>query len=269
MKPSLDNQSFKESGIPMKVFLLLKRTGLLPAVSRILKSQSRFRKLRARNKEIRFLRHHDIQDVFTDIYKSNRWENDESVSGSGSTLSYTENIRKALPELFAKFSIRSVFDAPCGDFNWMQCVLKDYPVDYTGGDIVVPLIEGNNAKYKSDKVKFIDIDLTKGKFPSADLMICRNCLFHLSYADAKAVLKNFIESDIAYLLTTTHINSGDFSNKDILTGSYKRIDLFSAPYNLPKDVLFRTADGTETKNKREICLWTKEQAVAALSAFGV
>lgn len=74
-------------------------------------------------------------EVFSDIFKSNDWNNDESVSGVGSSLSNTKTIIIKLPLLFEKYQIKSVLDAPCGDFNWMQNVNKSR-INYIGGDIV-------------------------------------------------------------------------------------------------------------------------------------
>ena len=55
----------------------------------------------------------DAAGVFTRIYETNWWSCEESVSGTGSTLAYTANLRKKLPELFEKYAIRKVYDAPC------------------------------------------------------------------------------------------------------------------------------------------------------------
>ena len=70
---------------------------------------------------------------FTWIYQNDYWQSKESVSGTGSTLKYTENLRKELPSLFQKFGIHRVFDAPCGDFNWMSQLLREVDVSYIGG----------------------------------------------------------------------------------------------------------------------------------------
>jgi len=90
-----------------------------------------------------------IEDRFTWIYKNNYWQSKESVSGTGSTLKSTENLRKELPKLIRQLSIKTVFDAPCGDFNWMKHLLPTINVSYIGGDIVRPLIDSHNEKYTS------------------------------------------------------------------------------------------------------------------------
>lgn len=208
------------------------------------------------------------EDRFTWIYKNNYWSSSESLSGTGSTLKYTENLRKELPNLFSKYSIQKVFDAPCGDFNWMSHLLPSVKLEYIGGDIVKPLIESLNSKHKSTNISFVHFDLIKEIPPEVDLMICRDCLFHLSFQDIKSVLENFIKSKSTYLLTTTHKNTeNSFTNRDISTGEFRRIDLFSKPYSFPADPLYVIEDWIAPDPERLMCLWSREQILSALRTF--
>src|SRR5215212_9991686 len=69
------------------------------------------------------LRHGDGDvAVFDQIVAENYWRDPESLSGAGSNLRQTETLRRELPGLLSKLSIRSLLDAPCGDFHWMQHV---------------------------------------------------------------------------------------------------------------------------------------------------
>jgi hypothetical protein len=197
------------------------------------------------------------ESVFTSIWKSNYWADDESLSGPGSTLAYTETIRRELPLVFEKFGIKSVFDAPCGDFTWMKEVLKTTQVNYTGGDIVKGIVSQNQA-YSNEHTKFVVFDITAMPFPKADLWICRDVFFHLSHKDIVASLQQFAASEIPYFLTTTHKNNG-FSNTDIHTGDFRLIDLFAPPYNFPADVLYRFEDYIPPHPPREMCLFTRDQ----------
>jgi len=119
---------------------------------------------------------------------------------------------------------------------------------------------------KSIQVPFIHIDLIKANFPQADLMICRDLLIHLSYSDVKSFLKNFVDSGIPYILTTTHKNSG-FANKDIATGDFKLMDLFSHPYNFPTNPLVAFDDWVAPNPEGQMCLWSREQVSNALAKF--
>jgi len=67
--------------------------------------------------EVQFL---NTKDKFTAIYKRNLWNNEESPSGGGSTVRRTIKIRHLLPGLLRLYNIKSICDAGCGDFNWMQ-----------------------------------------------------------------------------------------------------------------------------------------------------
>ena len=77
-----------------------------------------------------------VEERFNKIYSTNYWFDNESRSGTGSSLRSTENIRFHLPKILEKFNIKKLFDAPCGDFNWMSQVLKSVEIDYLGSDIV-------------------------------------------------------------------------------------------------------------------------------------
>lgn len=206
----------------------------------------------------------NIEERFTHIYKINYWNSNESGSGIGSTLEATKSLRFHLPLLFERFSIQSVFDGPCGDFNWMRFVVEKTNIKYCGGDIVSPIIKANQSKYSSDRIKFIQIDLTKQVPPKADLMICRDCLFHLSYKDTKNLLNNFIHSETPYLLTTSYENNNAFSNQDIITGHFRLIDLFSEPYNFPTDTSYRIDDFLPENLARHMYLWSRDQVIQAM-----
>ena len=204
----------------------------------------------------------NIKQTFSDIYNSNYWGDSESVSGPGSTLYYTEEIRKSLSQIINELSIESMFDAPCGDFNWMQHVVNKDKINYVGGDIVPEIVISNQKKYQNQTFK--EFNIIEDDFPSADLWICRDCFFHLPEADIIKSLKNFVKSDIKYLFTTTHINDNEFMNTDIKTGGFRKIDLFLPPYNFPKDVLYKVKDYVPGFPKREMILITKDQLLKIL-----
>jgi hypothetical protein len=207
-----------------------------------------------------------MNDLWTRWYEQKGLKNVESRSGDTSTLRSTTNLRKELPRLLHKFDVGTLFDAPCGDMNWMRAVLKDVEINYIGGDIVAPMMEQLKSDPElSQRAKFVTLDLTRDPFPSADLMLARDFLFHLSFEHTLAFLRNFVSSNIRYLLTTSHINEGTFENRDITTGQFRRIDLFEPPYNFPRDTLDQILDGM---NDRYLYLWTRAQIADAYEKFG-
>lgn len=203
-------------------------------------------------------------EIFSAIYEKKMWADRESVSGGGSTLAATESVRRDLPRLFEKFGILSMFDAPCGDFYWMQHVVRETGIDYHGADIVPPMIAKNNDTYGRGDIRFSVLDITRDAFPQADLWFCRDCLIHLSDRDVLSALTNFCASSIPYMLTTTVPQDSGIANCDIPTGQYREINLFAAPFSLPAGALARIDD---VSSGGELALWSREQVAAALPAM--
>ena len=205
----------------------------------------------------------NIEQRFTAIHKSNLWGSNETVSGPGSTLAQTRNLREKIPKLIQSYKIKSVFDAPCGDLNWMKYLFpKLRNVKYIGADIVKDLIEEHKKHFENKSTKFVHMNLIEEAFPKVDLMICRDCLFHLSYDDIKSVLENFIDAEIKYLLTTTFTLNR--LNRNIVTGDFRRINLFKEPFYFDKKTLYRINDFVYPQPKRQICLWNRSQVIVAL-----
>jgi SAM-dependent methyltransferase len=202
------------------------------------------------------------EQMFTAIYEQVMWgdQGGETRSGESSTLVATEPLRKELPELFKKFDITSVLDAPCGDFNWMRIFMKDHPeIQYTGADIVGSMIEKLKLTDTTNNQKFVQLDITKDQLPDVDLLICRDCLFHFEQQLVGDFIRNFADSNIKYLLTTTHHNDGSWSNANINTGGFHTIDLFLEPYNFNPNVLYSIEDWIPTQRPRQLCLWSQDQ----------
>jgi len=206
----------------------------------------------------------DLEGRFTEIFNSNAWNDSDSVSGTGSSLEATELLRSKLPEIFEELKINSIFDAPCGDFGWMKLIFDSSEISYIGADIVSKIVDNNNLQYSKADISFIKLDITGNVFPKADLMFCRDCLFHLSFSDIRKVLINFVNSDIDYLMTTTHVNLMAFENSDIASGDYRKIDLFSEPFGFPRDTIAEVADWLEPEPERKMCVWTRDQIARVL-----
>ncbi len=210
----------------------------------------------------------DVRDVFERIAADNAWLNDESRSGDGSTLSYTRALRDRIESIVATLPIKTFFDAPCGDFNWMRAVRLPADVAYIGGDIARPLIADNKKKFENEMRRFVDFDIIVDRFPEADLWFCRDCLFHLSEDLIFRALRNFSESSVDLVMMTNHINEAGFKNSDGPVGGFRLIDFHSEPFRLPRAVLFRVTDYVDPYPPREMCVWTREQIATAVQHWG-
>lgn len=193
------------------------------------------------------------QGMFTLIYDKNLWNEQESVSGPGSTLGATKNIRAALPELFKKFRIKSMLDIPCGDFNWMQFV-EINGIDYTGADIVKELIEKNNRQFASENKRFQVLDLIKDPLPKTDLILCRDGLVHLSDKEIKQAVKNIKKSGSKYLLTTSF--TGKEFNPAKGATHWRPLNFRISPFCFPEPLMIINENETEEQfSDKSLCLW--------------
>ena len=171
------------------------------------------------------------QATFTAIFESNVWGDAESVSGPGSTQARAADFQQDLMSLVDRLNVGSIVDAPCGDFNWMRGALGPRDLPYTGVDIVEALIARNSSLYATPNRRFVCMDMTRADLPRADLIICRDALVHLSFADARAAIRNFRRSGARYLLATTFVNRP--RNTDVPTGGWRVLNLERPPFSFP------------------------------------
>ena len=170
--------------------------------------------------------------IFELIFIHSLWGPGESPSGQGSYVEATHSLRNALPELLARYQIRSMVDAACGDFNWMKEMDVSSLLDaYYGIDIVPTMIAENQARYSRPNLEFMTLDLVTTKPPQCDMIFCRHLLQHLTFEDCQAVLKNFRESGAHYLLITSVPDVKE--NEEVLvTGAFRKLNLEIPPFNL-------------------------------------
>lgn len=172
----------------------------------------------------------NLEERFARIYQTNLWFDAESRSGTGSSLDATSQLRASLPPLLRGLNTRRLLDVPCGDFNWMSQVDLS-GIDYVGGDIVESMIEANRARYESPARTFEKVDVTSGSLPHADVILCRDCLVHFSFANIIAAFRTIKAGGAQYLLTTTFPSRR--VNKDIVDGDWRPLNLEQSPFLLP------------------------------------
>ena len=175
-----------------------------------------------------------LQQRFERIYSTNLWSDPSTRSGTGSSLDSTRVVRRDLPRALRQLDSRVLLDAPCGDFIWMQHVDLS-GIEYIGGDIVPSIVTDDQNLYGNETRRFIEVDLTRDELPDADVLLCRDCLVHLSYANISAVLANIARSKVRYILMTSFPGRGD--NKDIEDGDWRPLDFEAAPFFFPPPVL--------------------------------
>ena len=197
-------------------------------------------------------------ELFSRIYRKDRWRVGDSASGRGSTRERGAMFAPAVAELLSDLRIRTLLDAPCGDFNWAG-LLADAVEAYIGVDVVADLIARNSRQYGGGNRTFVVADLTRDPLPRSDLVLCRDCLVHFPFADIWATLANFKRSGAEYLLTTTF--TGRTANRDIRLGRWRPLNLEAAPFHFPPPLAVVdeqcTHSGGIYRDKR-LALWRME-----------
>lgn len=179
---------------------------------------------------LRSLQLRSTRRAFRQIYELNLWGATETVSGEGSTLTSSAALRQLLPSLFVELEISSILDAGCGDCNWINGVDLSR-VSYIGVDVVEPLIKRNIVFFSAQNCSFLMADITKDLLPRSDLVLCRDCLIHLSNRQVAKALENLKGTGASYLLATTYPRVD--TNPDTWPGSFRPLNLQAAPFNLP------------------------------------
>ena len=199
-----------------------------------------------------------LEHRFSKIYDKNLWGSPESSSGLGSELDTTSQLRNELPGILRRLNIRRLLDVPCGDFTWMSHVSLDIE-EYVGGDIVAKIIKRNSSRFENPHRRFMQLDLTQDRLPEAEMILCRDCLVHLSFTNIVRALTNMQRSKITYLLTTTFPEC--LANEDVTDGDWRLLNLQLPPFNFPVPLGLINEECTECDgayDDKSLGLWKVE-----------
>lgn len=192
-----------------------------------------------------------LEERFSHIYRTGVWQStpDAPSSGAGSHPAVAGRLGRELPALVNKLGVSHFLDIGCGDFSWMRDV--ELGCRYTGADIVPSVIERNTEQFGRPDRQFLTLNATVDPLPGADMALCREVLFHLSFADARALLENVRRSGIKWFLATTD-NVTRF-NADIESGDFRVLNLSVAPFRFPEPEL-RLGDDVLVPG-RSVAVW--------------
>jgi hypothetical protein len=205
----------------------------------------------------------DVAERFSDIYANNYWNRgkaDVPSSGGGSSVAATTPLRDRLPALLAELQAKTFMDVGCGDYTWMRTL--ELPCPYIGVDIVASVIEANQAAFGDDRHAFFQRNAIGDDLPEAEVVLCRDMIFHLSLADGQSALRNILSKDRRFLISTTDTVTD--INGDIITGDFRARNLLRAPFNLPEPI--ELIDDSLVEPGRKIGVWRAEDVRRALGA---
>lgn len=195
---------------------------------------------------------------FEEIYAKNEWLHG---SGEGSLPQHTKGYARFLEKYVSENKIKSVVDMGCGDWQFSKDISWG-DAKYHGFDVVPSVIERNTRIYSTGQVCFSLYSGDPAELPSADLLIVKDVLQHLSDATVHQALKNF--DRYAQILITNCVNPrGSTINRDISDGEFRYLDVRLSPFNFDSIEAYSfQPEGTFLERLRNRPRWRKKVLLA-------
>ena len=187
----------------------------------------------------------------------------ESASGPGSALSATAECLELLDEVIARYGVKTILDLGCGDWHWMRLAgwrKGKEIIRYEGWDAHAGMVDHLTQLYGDERTFFRVGDITTEPLPPADLVICRDVLFHLPIDLAKRVVDQ-LKSRNGLLISTSfqHVkeNTGIKPYMPIENWGFYHINLDLAPFDLAPYRLRAIPEAVSAilEQERSICLY--------------
>jgi hypothetical protein len=127
-------------------------------------------------------------------------------------------------------------------------------IRYIGADLLPEVVA--RAAARSPGREFLELDLTASPLPPADLLLCRDCLVHLSFSDIERAIANVRRSGITYLLATTFPDEP--ANRDVITGDWRPLNFEQPPFGFPRPLEVLAEGCTEQEGlfaDKSLALW--------------
>lgn len=192
----------------------------------------------------------ELMKLMSNLFDPDQQARDENRGGS--SMEHTAKLRQELPLFFKKHNIQSIFDAGCNDCSWMSTLIDN--LDYYGGDISRPMVTDLQSRYPDFNIKLHDV--TTDTFPSVDLLFVKDVTIHLTTADKKKVIQNWLGSGILWIMVThdEFEDNLDFNYEDGFPFAF--VNWERAPWIFPKptDVIYEVGSAG-----RCMALWHRDQ----------
>lgn len=195
-----------------------------------------------RNVKLRYLESKSAEDVFTDIYLQGKWGKGDTpfFSGTGSIEETYRPYIQFMQDFIRKHQIKTVVDLGCGDFRVGRHLAQQPDLNYTGCDIVRPLIEYNQKTFGNANIQFLQRNMITDELPDGDLCIIRQVFQHLSNDSILKVLPKLKKYRYVVIADAQPDMDKQKINRDIPNFSGTRavvhgtgLWLESSPFHLP------------------------------------
>jgi hypothetical protein len=208
-----------------------------------------------------------LRGRFCRIFEMNLWGAATSVSGLGSEERATARLSQEIgPMLRSLGDVKRLLDAPCGDAGWIARADLG-TVSYTGVDIVPELIHSLRRE-RAGFGEFLVADITRDALPSADAILCRDCLVHLSFDNIALVLKRFKATGAQWLITTTFTRWEH--NADCEDGDWRALNLEHHPFcwSTPEYLLVEGCDEGGGWRDKSLGFWRLDRLPTLAAVAG-
>ena len=212
----------------------------------------KYYRFRRGNENISHLLEKTLKQRFEKIYEDKVWVNQpnaRALSGNGSELENTVNLRIELPKIVSQLGITNLLDIGCGDWNWMSQITL--PCCYIGVDIVESVIKTNMTSYGGPSTSFFVLYAVVDPLPVCDAVLLREVIFHLSISDIHRLIKKIFQTNPLYLLITSDPDVK--KNDDIVSGDFRMLNLEIKPFFFPKPLMI--INDNATTSARYIGVW--------------
>jgi hypothetical protein len=133
--------------------------------------------------------------------------------------------------LLAALGVKTLIDAPCGDFSWIEPIARQMR-SYIGIDSRISCIAAAQSRAAGiASASFELLDPMQDRLPSGDMILCRDGLVQLTFAKAHGALVNFAASGAPWLLVTTFPDLP--GNADGGVNGWRPLNLERAPFGFP------------------------------------
>jgi SAM-dependent methyltransferase len=203
------------------------------------------------------------EEIFSDIYKNNRWGGEPGSydSGSGSRADVTASYISVLRTLIQSEGVTRIVDLGCGDFEVARRFLRP-EVNYVGCDIVPGLVSRNTARFATERIEFRTLDVVADPLPEGDLCIIRQVFQHLSNRDIATVLQKSKQYRLLVVTDEQVVGDKSGSNIDIMPYHGTRrlfgqgLKLEAAPFFEHVEILLEHSSGSEYSTTSDTYLRT-------------
>jgi SAM-dependent methyltransferase len=180
----------------------------------------------------------DRATAFRRVYEESLWSKGESRSGPGSTQEHARGALIAVRAVLQKTQARTLLDVGCGDLNWLGPLVAEHAeraaaggeaVRFAAVDIVDTAFAEAAQRYPS--CSFAVIDVVTAVPPQADVVLCRQCLNHMSASDALSAIANIRASGAAYLLASHYPDAHNDAAATAAGITYRQHNLAASPFD--------------------------------------